>query len=154
MELYRISKREFSAIDGIGGLFYSGRWHRAGNRVVYTAQHRSLAALEYLVHLNNASLLQHDYVIATIYVPNDCGVEVINANDLVSDWVDFKQFALTQEKGTAFLQKSVSPLLRVPSAIIPQEYNFIINPTHPLMIKECKIIDINDFTFDGRLLKG
>lgn len=152
MELYRISKREFSAIDGIGGLFYSGRWHKAGNRVVYTAQHRSLAALEYLVHLNDAVLLQQDYVVATIYVPDNCDIEECAA-DLPSDWFDFKLFALTQEKGTVFLQRGISPLLKVPSAIIPQEYNYIINPMHPLIQKECKVLDISKFSFDLRLKK-
>ncbi len=59
MEVFRISKKAFAEIDGNGGLFYPGRWHNIGQRVVYTAQHRSLAALESLVHLSNTELLKN-----------------------------------------------------------------------------------------------
>lgn len=153
MEVYRISKREFASIDGIGGMYFSGRWHFAGNRVVYTAEHRSLAAVEYLVHLNSASLLQTDFVISTIYIPDNIDFDILEDSKLHKDWTKFSYLHETQQIGTDFLKGAKSPILRVPSAIISNEYNYLLNPVHSLAV-DVKVIDMQDFRFDNRLVKG
>jgi len=153
MEIYRISKREFASIDGIGGLLYSGRWHQAGYRVVYAAQHRSLAALEYLVHLNGATLLLTDYVIATISIPEEVDVEIVDVTKLHPQWTGFRQNGLTQQIGTEFLKSARNALLRIPSAIILGEFNYLINPLH-YSSQQFKVLSVNDFIFDGRLVKS
>jgi RES domain-containing protein len=152
MDLYRISKREFSAPDGMGGMFYPGRWHVAGFRVIYAAQSRSLAALEYLVHLNHISLLANNFVISTLFIPNSIAAEIADENLLNPGWTDFQNYRVTQSIGTNFLKEGKSLIYKVPSAIIQKEYNYLINPGHELM-QHCKISDVSDFFFDKRLIK-
>lgn len=152
MEVYRVSKKEFSGLDGLGGLYFSGRWHDAGHKVVYTAQHRSLAALEYLVHLSSAVFLLTDYVITTISIPDEVVKELVTVDLLSPLWTSMQRMSETRKIGTQFLVKSEKLILQVPSAIIPEEVNFIINPNHP-QIDLCKIIDCQSFKFDSRLVK-
>lgn len=153
MELFRISKREFSNPDGMGGIFYPGRWHVAGFRVAYAAQSRSLARLEYLVHINHISLLANNFVITTLYIPNEITVENADETSLIPDWKDFRNYRVTQAIGTKFLKEGKNLLLKVPSAIVQKEYNYLINPAHDSM-RECKVLDISSFSFDKRLLKS
>jgi RES domain-containing protein len=152
MEVYRISKKEHSNLEGHGGLYYPGRWHEVGYKVIYTAQHRSLAALEYLVHLSNASLLQSDFVISTIYLPDKVPHEIISNEMLSENWTNIQRVTITRKMGTNFLKSNTNLYLQVPSAIIHGEYNFIINPNNPL-VNYCKILNENNFRFDGRLMK-
>jgi RES domain-containing protein len=152
MEVYRISKKDYSNLEGLGGLYYPGRWHEVGYRVVYTSQHRSLAALEYLVHLSSASLLQSDYVISTIYLPDDAPNEVITSKMLSEGWTSIQRVTISRKIGTNFLKPNTNLFLQVPSAIVYGEYNYIINPNHPLIVS-CKVSDISTFRFDGRLMK-
>jgi RES domain-containing protein len=152
MEVYRISKKEFAAIDGSGGLFYPGRWHIAGYRVLYAAQYRSLAALEYLVHLSSAYFLNNKFVITTLSIPDVESVKVIDEKKLGDGWTNILNISKTQKIGTSFLEKANVLVLQVPSAIIPDEFNFIINPSHKAFSK-CKIVDVQNFKFDTRLAK-
>jgi RES domain-containing protein len=152
MEVFRISKKEYSAPDGIGGLYYPGRWHEAGHRVVYTSQFRSLAALEYLVHLSSSSFLQLGFVMTTIFIPDDVPSDHISYEMLGTKWTDQNNIIVTRKLGTNFLEKGEKLILKVPTAIVPEEYNFIINPVHP-DFKLCKVIFNKPFTFDFRLVK-
>ncbi len=153
MELYRISKREFATPDGMGGMFYPGRWHTVGFRVIYAAQSRSLAALEYLVHLNQISLLANNFVITTLFIPDDIKVETADEASLTPGWTDFRNYRVTQSIGTAFLKEGKSLLLKVPSAIIQKEYNYLINPNVTSMLN-CQVLDVSDFVFEKRLVKS
>lgn len=153
MDVYRISKREYAAPDGMGGLLYAGRWHKAGYRVVYAAHSRSLAALEYLVHLNAASIMLNDFVITTLFIPNQIVIEELDRGLLPDDWANISHYGITQKLGTGFLKKAEHLVLRVPSAIVPDECNYIINPAHPQMAM-CKVKRVDEFRFDSRLLKA
>ena len=135
-------------LDGIGGLYYAGRWHNSGFRVIYTAQYRSLAALEYLVHLSSSNLLLANYVVATIFIPDNVSKEIIQPNTVK----DLNQTSVTRKLGGDFLKAGKSLILQVPSAIVPEETNFIINPVHSQM-NLCKIVELEAFRFDGRLAK-
>ena len=152
MEVFRISKKEYSAPDGIGGLYYPGRWHEVGHRVVYTSQFKSLAALEYLVHLSNSGLLKSGFVITTIFIPDNVLSDHIGYEMLGTKWTDHHNIIVTRKLGTNFLEKAESLLLKGPSAIVPEEYNFIINPVLP-DFKFCKVTNSKPFDFDFRLGK-
>lgn len=130
----------------MGGMFYPGRWHVAGFRVIYAAQSRSLAALEYLVHLNQISLLANNFVITTLFFPDNIKVEIADETSLSPGWTDFRNYRVTQSIGTNFLKEGKNLLLKVPSAIIQKEYNYLINPNIASM-QYCQVIDIRDFCF-------
>jgi RES domain-containing protein len=149
MEVFRISKKNFANLEGVGGLFFSGRWHEKGNRVIYTSEHRSLAALEFLVHLSSVNLIDNDFVIASIHIPDNIPVLELPKNILATGWNGPNYLPVTQNYGTNFLKDNKYMVLKVPSAIIDNEYNFIINPLS-VDFYLCKIIDIKAFSFDKR----
>jgi RES domain-containing protein len=150
MEIYRISKATYPEIDGYGGMIYPGRWHEKGNKVVYTSEHRSLAAFEALVHLSRPFLLKSNFVLISIEVPDDALILEVPQEILVSGWDGYEFFPDIQAFGTRFLREKTHLLMKVPSAIIKQEYNYILNPAHN-QFHACKVVDISPFTFDERL---
>ena len=152
MEVFRISKSAHSNLEGLGGLYYPGRWHEVGYKVIYTAQHRSLAALEYLVHLSSTSFLQTDFVISTIYIPDKTQFETVSNKTLSNGWANIQKVGTTRRMGTDFLKNKIGLYLKVPSAVIEDEFNYILNPNHPDM-KNCRIINAKPFQFDDRLVK-
>lgn len=152
MDVYRISKQAFSVLDGAGGLLYSGRWHMAGHRIIYAAGSRSLAALEYLVHLNQGGIMANDFVISTIHIPSAVAYKTLDIKALPAGWAEVEYMGTTQKIGTEFLKQQQAVALKVPSAIVPDECNYIINPAHQQMA-ECTIKRIEEFKFDSRLTK-
>lgn len=150
MYLYRIAKREYADLSGEGGLYYQGRWNYKGQRIVYTSSSRSLALLEGLVHLNKVLSIEQ-YVILEIYVNDKCKILDLPKNFFEGIDSSIESLSKTREYGTNFLKKNKFLLLKVPSVIVPEESNYIINPNHD-EIKDCNIKDITHFTFDSRLL--
>ena len=147
MEVYRITKKEHADLDGMGGLFGPGRWHKKGNNVIYTSEHASLAAWEKIVHVASFENLPDDLWLINIDIPNSIEIQTIPKNILVSGWDDFPFSNETVDFGTSFLQKKESLALKVPSVIIPDEFNVILNPLHP-DIHKCRIISSEPFVFD------
>jgi RES domain-containing protein len=150
MEIFRITKKSFANLEGVGGLYYPGRWHEKGYRVLYASQHRSLAALEYLVHLSSINLIGNDFVITTIFIPDDIPALTLPKHLLGSKWENVNYLSTTQKCGTKFLTENKYLILKVPSAIIKQEHNYIINPANN-NINLCKVTAIEPFMFDKRL---
>jgi len=150
MEIFRLSKSAYADIDGAGGLIFSGRWHMAGNLVVYASQYRSLAVLESLVHLSKSNLLVIDFVLSTLFIPDEIIIEVLDLKKLSKDWNSLKKIDRTQDLGTNFLKSANHAILKVPSAIIADEYNYIINPAHKDSVN-IRIVSKQAFSFDGRL---
>ncbi len=150
MEVFRITKKDFANLEGIGGVYYPGRWHEKGYRVMYTSHHRSLAALEYLVHLTSLNLIGNNFVMASIFIPDDTPVLELPKSILVKGWDGINYLSVTQKYGTKFLMENKFLLLKVPSAIIKQEHNYIINPANN-KLNFCKIVSVKPFTFDKRL---
>ena len=151
MEVFRISKKDHPEIDGIGGLLYPGRWHEKGNRVVYASQHRSLAAFETLVHISKTRLLVNNFILITIQIPDDALLLDVPLSILEESWDNYAHLPSIRKYGTQFLKEKNYMMLRVPSVIIKQEFNFIINPLHE-QFSSCKIVEIEPFLFDERLI--
>ena len=149
MNVYRISKKQYANLEGIGGLFSYGRWHLEGKRVIYASEHRSLSALEYLIHLSSQYLLLNNYVLMTIHIPDTIPILKLPNRILVKGWDGINYSRVTQKYGTEFITENKHLILKVPSAIIKQEYNFIINPTNE-NIKSCTIVKEEVFKFDKR----
>jgi len=153
MIVYRITKSEHAALDGAGGLYGPGRWHRKGNPVIYTSEHASLAAWEKIVHVASFENLQTDLLLVKLEIPDTIEILTVPKNVLVKGWYRYPYSLATVNFGTSFLRKRESLALKVPTVIIPDEFNIILNPLHPA-IQNCMIISSIPFVFDSRVLKA
>lgn len=129
MEVFRIADARHNDLSGKGGMFGSGRWHVKGFPIVYTAGSRSLAMLERYIHESN---IHNDsqLVMLTIHIDDDVLCETIPIQDLPYKWSDPDSdcHSVTQDIGTNWLSEQRTPILRVPSAIVHQETNILMNP--------------------------
>ncbi len=152
MIVYRITNEEHSALDGMGGLYGPGRWHKKGNLVIYTSEHASLAAWEKIVHVASFENLPNNLFLVEIEIPDGIEIQTVPQSVLVGGWDSFPFASETVNYGTSFLRKKEHLALKVPSVIIPTEYNIILNPLHP-GIHFCKVISKTPFIFDKRAFK-
>jgi RES domain-containing protein len=152
MIVYRITKKEHSGLDGMGGLYGPGRWHRKGNLVIYTSEHASLAAWEKIVHVSNFENLPDNLLLVKIEIPDGIEIQTVPTTVLVSGWNGFPFATETANYGTAFLRGKTHLALKVPSVIIPDEFNIILNPLHPDILR-CKVISTIPFMYDKRVVK-
>jgi RES domain-containing protein len=153
MRLWRICRLEYSrdALQGEGGLRAAGRWHHKGNRVVYCAQHASLAALESLVHYE-PGLAPADLVLLELEAPDELDVTIVPEGALPSNWFETPAPSMLQDVGTGWLQARETLLLDVPSAVMSKERNYLINPEHP-EARLIKVVSTTPFRFDPRLIR-
>lgn len=151
MLVYRITKKDYLALDGMGGFYGPGRWHRKGNLVIYTSEHASLAAWEKVVHVAGFEYLPENLLLVQIEIPDWIEIQTVQQEILVDGWDGFPYCDETINFGTSFLRKKDFLALKVPSAVIPYEYNIVLNPLHP-NIQDCKVINAIPFTFDKRVL--
>lgn len=149
MLLYRITRSPYANdLSGTGARLYGGRWNNIGRAMIYTASSRSLATLEALVHLPTA-IIPDDFCIIIIDVPDD--VFEPDTNLFPPNWNAYPEPEILKRTGDFFLKQNDHLLMKVPSAIVKEEYNYLINPQHP-KINEVKILKTEPFTFDDRLL--
>lgn len=129
LEVFRIvtRARAADAFSGEGARLYGGRWNSKGIRVVYTASARSLAMLEMLVQ---DQPLHAEYVIIPARVPSRVRVEQVATSVLPKDWRATGPNEALRELGEQWVRRSLSAVLRVPSAVVPQEHNYLLNPAH------------------------
>ncbi len=151
MIVYRISKCVYASdLTGEGARLAGGRWNSRGIPAIYTSESRALCALEVAVHLP-LKLAPKDYCLSVMEIPASLIFQP--DNELLPDrWNHIPHTDASQKYGDAFLQSNQYMALRVPSAIVPEEYNVIINPRHP-EISTIKIHDVLSFPFDERLFK-
>jgi RES domain-containing protein len=142
MQAWRICREPFADLTGEGARLWGGRWNAAGQPLVYSADTAALAVLEVRVHLDLSwDLLPPDYVLLTL----DLGPVHIETVPVVPpDTVSF---------GDAWLKTQRTAVLRVPSVIVPESTNILVNPRHPEAAL-VTIIDRRPFTFDERLWSG
>ncbi len=152
MFVYRITNKEHFALDGMGGLYGPGRWHEKGNLVIYTSEHASLAAWEKIVHVASFENLPDNLLLVKIEIPDRIEIQIVPQKVLVKGWNSFPFTNETVNYGTSFLRKKEHLALKIPSVIIPDEYNIILNPLQT-DIQFCKIISTTRFIFDLRVLK-
>jgi RES domain-containing protein len=144
-------KHRRSAFDGEGARLAGGRWNLPGSTVVYASGTLALAALEIFVHLGRAAM-ELRFTAIRITLPADISIEQVARQALPPRWRSEPPLLETMEMGTKWARQLRSAVLQVPSVIIPQEHNFILNPSH----KDFRRLDIGPpepFTFDPRLWK-
>jgi RES domain-containing protein len=150
MLVYRLGSRRYPANDGLGASLYGGRWNHKGTPVIYAAASRALCALEVLA---NASDLPDDYVLTPIELPDGLGVISLLTDGLPPGWSAARSIKETADLGTAWAERLESVVLVVPSALIAQEQNYILNPRHSDFSK-IRFLTPEAFRFDDRLRRA
>jgi len=147
MIIYRLSTGKFASdISGIGARLNGGRWNPVGIDALYTSEYISLCILEILVRANKYTS-PDSYTLISIEVPQS-DIYEIQLQKLKTSWqhdVDYTQWI-----GAEFFKNNQSLILKVPSAIVPQEHNFLINPLH-VDFKKVKVLKTELLELDKRL---
>ena len=151
MLIYRLSqKRWVSDLSGEGARLNGGRWNLRGTPMLYTGSSRALTVLEYLVHfkIKPSSV---PLAFAVFEVPDDLAVETLTFDKLPKSWRDFPHSTEVSKIGQSWVETSQTAVLAVPSVLIPQEFNFLLNPSHQdfsaIILKATE-----DYAYDPRLV--
>jgi RES domain-containing protein len=149
MLLYRITNARYADdLSGTGARLYGGRWNSEGKPMVYLASSRSLAVLESLAHFVQTNI-PDEFVMLAIEAPDD--FYTIPEEALPHHWNEYPEQHILKQIGNSFLQRNEHLLLKVPSALVPEESNYLLNPLHPKAGK-VKIVKKSPFNFDERLV--
>ena len=147
MLVYRIGSRRYTANDGSGAARFGGRWNHVGIPMIYAAESRALCALEILA---GSRELANDYISIPIEIPSEIPFRILSSEELPESWNSAQHPNSTRELGTAWALSKSTAILLVPSAVLPRECNYLINPQHPDFLR---IIfhAAESFDFDERL---
>lgn len=153
MKLYRIVKTKYAATawSGTGAATAGGRWNPVGIKAVYVAGSISLAQLEMLVHVQNTDLLKA-YSCFEIDVP-EALIAKLQSSALPDNWQEDPAPDETQEIGEQWLEGTLTAALLVPSTLVPQEYNAVLNPNYPDYDNLVSTASEVPFSFDPRLAR-
>ena len=152
IEAFRIGRTEYapSFFDGEGPFKYGGRWNSQGTRMVYTSESLALATLEIVVHFD-AEQVRKSYSYAAVTIGQEYILPVETFAELPGTWRDFPAPLRVQEIGDEWVRSGVSVVLRVPTAILPTGYNYLLNIGHP-DFSELDIGESRPLSLDERLL--
>jgi RES domain-containing protein len=149
VRVWRIASAAHAAFDGEGARRYGSRWTPKGLPAVFTSATLSLAALERFV--NTDPDLEPDQLVAiAVDIDPNVAVETVAVADLPADWRTYPPPPALAVTGERWLRTSISVVLSVPSAVIPNERNFILNPAHP-DFGELTIHPSEPFSFDPQM---
>ncbi len=146
MIAYRIVLSKYA--DNLIASGRPARWNSAGTFTIYTASSRALACLENLVHRSGEGL-NGSFKTLVIDIPDRLKIATIQSKDLPRKWASFNGQLRTKFLGDAWAKSRETSVMKVPSAIIPEESNYLINPNH-LEFSDIKISKVEDFLFDNR----
>ncbi len=147
MLVYRIVHKKYSS-----GLFASGlkgRWNSLGKKVIYTAESIPLAFLENMVRRQGVGF-NTDFRIMFIHIPGSIKISIVNTSDLEDGWRNFHDYSICQPIGDKWFDDGKTMILKVPSAVLPDAYNYVINPEfsdYGLV----KLIEVTDLVPDERI---
>lgn len=150
LQVYRLSRKKYaSKLSGIGASKSGNRWNSKGIEIIYCASSRALAMAEVSVHLSLINLPK-DFVMLEINIPRSITIEILNEKNIPENWDDFPHTYKTQKLGDTFIYSNKKCILKVPSAVVKGDYNYLINPHHK-DFKKIKIANFYEFPFDRRL---
>ena len=152
LSVWRLVTERFAstAFSGEGARLYGGRWNRKGIALIYTTQSQSLAMLEMLVQ---DEPLRARYVMIDARIPQAVTIERIKLAELPSDWRDLAAREKLKAIGTKWAEKRSAAVLAVPSAVVPAEFNYLLNPLHA-DFRRIKIGRPQKIETDPRLLRS
>ena len=152
MRAWRIVSERWldTAFSGEGARILGGRWNSKGTRIVYLADSLALAALELLVHIDHAQALSRHWAIPVEFAEES--LAQLAKADVPAGFPDTMTLSTTQRIGDAWIRTGDTPLLRVPSAVVSVEFNYLFNPGHDLA-GEVHQGEPIPFRFDERLTR-
>lgn len=151
METYRISSEKYAFSLSSSGK--ANRWNKDGESVIYVGSSRSLSTLELVVHRKSIKPLIPYKVMSISLAEEDPYYEHVRLTSLPKKWREESAYSECQDLGSEWYHSKRSLFLKVPSAIIPQEFNYIINLSHPdYSDKTVSLIRSDDYFWDDRLL--
>ena len=147
MIVFRIVHKSFS--QSLVGSGQSGRWNKSGQKVIYAAESIALAFLESMIRRQGVGF-NEDFKIMFLEIPQDLSITNIDLASLSPGWDNIRNHAVSQERASSWFLSLESPVLRVPSVVLPHSFNFVINTEHK-EFKKIKIIDITPLLPDPRI---
>lgn len=146
MKVYRISKTLYAHdLEGTGSKLYGGRWNAVGTPCIYTSESRALAVLEYAVNVNIDMIPRR--LSLCVFEIDEKKIQSVQLKDLPGNWIATPASSSTMEFGSAILASGCA-VLKIPSIIVPEEFNYILNP---LVVNNFELLEVRDFIFDLRI---
>ncbi len=152
MKVFRIEREKYLEVTlkGVGAALTEGyRWNSLNTYLVYTADSRALATLEVSVHLDFLEDLPKDRYYVEIEIPDSVEILELSIDQLPENWDSKPPILETQFIGDDFVSQNNAAVLKVPSAIVPPEFNYLINPNHPDSSK-IRVVSTQRLNFDSR----
>ncbi len=147
MFVYRICLAKYATV--LKASCRAARWNSNDIEIIYTSSTRALACLENIVHRSQKGLNQ-SFKILTIEIPDSIVADSASIDELPDNWREYWNMHITRNLGDNWAEKGQSVLLKVPSSIIADEHNYLINPKHK-DFKKIKLAKVDDFVFDDRI---
>jgi RES domain-containing protein len=149
MIVFRLSNSLYAKdLIGKGAELYGGRWNSIGTPIIYAASSRALAMAEVSVHLH-IKKIPNEMMMVELYLPED-SIASLPVHELNDKWEKFPYSIQTQNMGDGFIKENRYLGLKIPSAVVKGDFNFLINPRH-LEIQKVKVVNLSPFGFDSRL---
>ncbi len=151
--VYRILRKAYAErpFSGEGAYRFGARWSRVGTRIAYTAEHLSLAMVEYFVHLEVGDP-PTDLVVAAADVPESVSRTAVSTDELPADWRAMPALPRLAAIGDRFVSEAKYAVLLVPSAVVPVEFNWLLNPAHR-EFERITLLPVESFAYDARFFK-
>jgi RES domain-containing protein len=151
MKVYRLARAKYAnTLSGKGASLFGNRWNSKGVEMIYTSESRALAMAEILVHLS-LNHLPRDYKMLSVEIPDTVKITSLFEKSLPEFWLQFPHTIHTQKLGDAFILKKKYGVMKVPSAVVYGDFNYLINPHHKDFDNNA-IKSVRDFPFDKRLV--
>jgi RES domain-containing protein len=147
MLVYRITHKSFSKSLKASGI--GGRWNSEGKKVIYCSESVPLAFLESMIRRQGVGF-NDDFRIMVIEVPDDLPITVIDDVELEDGWREFRDYSKCQYHGDRWYEEGKTTLLKVPSAVMPEAHNYVINSSNK-DFKKIKVVAVTDLVPDERI---
>jgi RES domain-containing protein len=147
MFVYRIVHKKYD--DPLFAPGFSGRWNGTGKKVLYCAESIPLAFMESMIRRQGVGF-NHDYNIVIIEIPDDIKIRTVALSDLQEGWRNWRDYTICQQTGNTWYDGFEVPVLKVPSALIVECYNYVINTLHT-EYRHIKVAGITELVPDARI---
>lgn len=129
MKVFRLANRKFANdFSGKGAELNGGRWNNVGTPIIYTSESRALCFAELLAHLQTPNWIPDEFILITIELPANFSILEIGLASLPAGWKNSPDDHIPRKIGDDFIRTGTQEVLKVPSVIVPNEFNFLINP--------------------------
>ncbi|MEX2485924.1 MAG: RES domain-containing protein [Brumimicrobium sp.] len=151
IKAYTIRRTKYASQLTASGV--ANRWNKSNQYVIYAGSSIALSTLEFIVHRANINIENSYQILSLSIAVNDGEEHLIEQKNLPKKWRSIHAYSQLQEIGSNWYKENKSLIMKVPSAVVPQEYNYLINTSNSAFTSRVKIIDREEFVWDSRLFK-